>query len=229
VSNGSVYYNNATYFLITPMEPSQSPLFPKYPNQHPPTLTPQQQIPEKKESFFGEILKFTFIALVIVLPIRLFVAQPFIVSGASMDPSFETGEYLIVNQISYRVGDPERGQVAIFKYPKDESKYFIKRVIGLPGETVIIDGTSVVIKNKKYPDGFRLKEPYISPNNAKEDSLSITLKDDQYFVMGDNRAESFDSRAWGVLPRSLIIGTPFVRLFPLNRISVFPGDYQEAQ
>src|SRR5438105_1933429 len=88
--------------------------------------------PPKKESFFGEIFKFTLIALVIVLPIRFFIAQPFIVQGASMDPTFETGEYLIVDQLSYHLGNPERGQVIIFKYPKDESKYFIKRVIGLP-------------------------------------------------------------------------------------------------
>jgi signal peptidase I len=212
------------------MEPLQKSQYKPYnPIDTFPNTPPPPQQPQKKESFFGEILKFTFIALVIVLPIRLFVAQPFIVSGASMDPTFETGEYLIVNQISYRLGDPERGQVAVFKYPKDETKYFIKRVIGLPGETVIIDGTSVIIKNKNYPDGFKLKEPYISVTNQKEDTINVTLKADQYFVMGDNRAESFDSRAWGILPRDLIIGTPFIRLFPFNRMSVFPGDYQEAQ
>ncbi len=211
------------------MEPLQNSNYKPYNPIYNPTPTPQPPQPQKKESFFGEIIKFTFIALLIVLPIRLFVAQPFIVSGASMDPTFETGEYLIVNQISYRLGDPERGEVAVFKYPKDETKFFIKRVIGLPGETVIIDGTSVVIKNKKYPDGFKLKEPYISPTNAKEDTVNITLKADQYFVMGDNRAESFDSRSWGVLPRSMIIGTPFIRLFPVTKVSVFPGDYQEAQ
>jgi signal peptidase I len=129
----------------------------------PPSLQPQP----KKENFFGEIAKFTIVALLVVLPIRLFIAQPFIVSGASMDPTFETGQYLIVDQLSYHVGNPDRGQVIIFKYPKDETKYFIKRVIGLPGETVIIDGTSVIIKNKQHPDGFKLIEPYISLNNRK--------------------------------------------------------------
>ncbi len=94
--------------------------------------------------------------LSLFFPIRLFVAQPFIVSGASMDPTFETGEYLIVDQLSYHFDDPVRGQVVIFKYPKDESKYFIKRVIGLPGETVQIEGTDVTIFNESNPDGKKL-------------------------------------------------------------------------
>ncbi|MCC2630926.1 MAG: signal peptidase signal peptidase [Candidatus Paceibacter sp.] len=201
-----------------------------YSSSHSPSHVPSQPEPvQKKESFFVEIFKFTFIALLIVLPIRLFIAQPFIVSGASMDPTFETGQYLIVDQLSYNVGEPKRGQVVIFKYPKDETKYFIKRIIGLPGETVNVNGTSVTIKNRTYPDGFKLDEPYVSLNNEKEDSLTITLKNNEYFVMGDNRRESFDSRSWGALPRSDIIGKPFVRLFPLDSISIFPGNYKEAK
>jgi signal peptidase I len=211
------------------MEPLKNSHYKPYNPIYQPTLPQQQpQIP-KKENFFSEILKFTFIALVIVLPIRLFIAQPFIVSGASMDPTFQTGEYLIVNQISYRLGNPQRGEVVVFRYPQDETKYFIKRLIGLPGETVIIDGTSVIIKNQQYPDGFTLNEPYISPTNAKEDTLTKILKADEYFVMGDNRAESFDSRSWGILPRNLIIGTPFIRLFPVTKVGVFPGDYPESK
>ncbi len=184
---------------------------------------------EKKDGFWGEIIRFTFFALIIVLPIRLFVAQPFIVSGASMDPTFETGDYLIVDQLSYHFENPERGQVVIFKYPKDETKYFIKRIIGLPGETVVMDDTSVTIKNKEYPEGFKLSEPYISLNNQKDDMMTVVLKDNQYFVMGDNRRQSSDSRSWGTLPRDLIVGTPFVRLFPLNQIGIYPGGYTETK
>ncbi len=207
-------------------------------NETQPNLNPElSQAPEvpptppqkKKEPFFTEIVKFTLLALLIVLPIRIFVAQPFIVNGASMDPSFETGEYLIVDQLSYRIGEPQRGQVVIFKYPKDTTKYFIKRVIGLPGETVELDGTHVIIKNKSNPDGFALQEPYISFKNEKEDYLQVTLKDNEYFVMGDNRRQSSDSRAWGTLPRNLIVGTPFIRLFPLERINVLPGAFKEAK
>ncbi|MES2437184.1 MAG: signal peptidase I [Patescibacteria group bacterium] len=188
-------------------------------------MNPENNNEVKKESFWGEIIKFTLFALLIVLPIRLFIAQPFIVSGASMDPAYETGEYLIVDQLSYHLNDPARGDVVIFKYPKDETKYFIKRVIGLPGDTVQIDGTQVIIFNDANPDGLKLREPYISFANEKEDSLRVTLKDDQYFVMGDNRRQSSDSRSWGTLPRELIVGTPFIRLFPLNKISVFPGEF----
>jgi signal peptidase I len=114
-------------------------------------------------------------------------------------------------------------------YPKDQTKYYIKRVIGLPGDTVVIDGTKVTIKNAANPEGFDLNEPYISFRNEKEDNMTVTLKDNQYFVMGDNRLQSSDSRAWGTLPRNLIIGTPFVRLFPFTRLSVYPGDYKDNQ
>lgn len=205
------------------MEPFNS----QAPYSSTPPSTPQQQ--PKKENFFWEIFKFTVVALAIVLPIRLFIAQPFIVSGASMDPTFATGEYLIVDQLSYHIGNPQRGQVVIFRYPKDETKYFIKRIIGLPGEKVSIKGTEVTIINKDNPQGFKLSEPYISAANEKEDDITVDLQDGQYFVMGDNRRQSFDSRSWGILPRSDIIGTPFVRLFPLDKISLFPGDFDEPK
>jgi signal peptidase I len=198
------------------------------PNTEPiPVSTDPNQEPKKKEGFWSEIIRFTLFALLIVLPIRLFIAQPFIVSGASMDPTFETGEYLIVDQLSYRIDNPKRGEVVIFKYPKDETKYFIKRIIGLPGETVELEGTKVTIKNKDNPEGFALTEPYITERNEKEDNMIVKLTDGQYFVMGDNRRQSSDSRAWGTLPRGNIIGTPFVRLFPVNKIGVFPGNNNE--
>lgn len=178
----------------------------------------------KKESFLWELIKFTVIALAIVIPIRLFIAQPFVVSGTSMDSTFHDGEYLIVNQFSYHFSDPTRGQIVIFRNPKNESVFFIKRVIGLPGETVQISGTQVIIKNSNHPDGFVLKEPYLGSTSSG--NMSITLEKDQYFVMGDNRRASSDSRSWGTLPRSDIVGTPLFRLFPINRLSLKPGDYK---
>ena len=193
-----------------------------------PSNTAESQQSSTK-GFWIEIIKFTIIALIVVMPIRLFIAQPFIVSGASMETTFETGQYLIVDQLTYHLQDPQRGQVIIFKYPKDTTKYFIKRVIGLPGETVELSGTSVIIHNKDHPDGFKLNEPYISSQYEKEDYRTIgPLPAGQYFVMGDNRLQSSDSRAWGTVPRDLIIGTPFLRLFPLNLIGIYPGGYKEA-
>lgn len=171
------------------------------------------------KSFWKELVKLALIAVVIVIPFRLYVAQPFVVDGASMDPTFHTGEYLIVDELTYHFRAPERGSVMIFKYPKDPSKYFIKRVIGLPGETVTLDHGQVSIVNAEHPEGITLTEPYIE--FPKDDSSSYVLGADEYFVMGDNRAGSADSRLWGPVPKGNIIGRPILRLWPA---SIWPGD-----
>ena len=182
--------------------------------------------PKKEGGLFGEVVRFGLLALLIVLPIRIFIAQPFIVSGESMEETFHSGEYLIVDQLSYRFEEPERGDVVIFKYPVDPSKYFIKRIIGLPGETVRISGTSITITSIDNAEGIVLEEPYI--NDMHDNPLSATtLKDDEYFVMGDNRDRSSDSRIWGTLPRENIIGRAYVRLSPFSRIELLPGAYNE--
>lgn len=184
----------------------------------------ESTVPPKKSSFLKDTAVFAIIALAVILPIRFFVAQPFIVDGSSMDPTFATNQYLIVDELSYRFESVARGDVIIFKYPNDTSKYFIKRVIGLPGETVQIEGTKVTIKNSANPQGFTLTENYIAPANFTTDHTIVTLSSSQYFVMGDNRGASFDSRAWGPLDKKYIIGRPLVRLFPLGKISLFPGE-----
>lgn len=176
-----------------------------------------------RENFFKEIFKFSLIALLIVVPIRLFIAQPFIVSGASMDPTFDSGQYLIVDQLSYRFNEPQRGEVIIFRYPKDQTKFFIKRIIGLPNETITIQGTTITVINKDNLNGFELTEPYLAAANIKRDSVRLVLSENEYFVMGDNRRASSDSRAWGPLEEELIIGRAFVRLFPISEITLFPG------
>lgn len=177
----------------------------------------------KKENFFKEIFKFALFAAIIVLPIRLFIAQPFIVSGASMDPTFANGQYLVVDQISYRFENPKRGDVIIFKYPNDKKRFYIKRIIGLPSETINIQNGRILITRK---DGTRspiTKESYINPVLDKGDLMAFTLKNDEYFVMGDNRTMSSDSRIWGAVKNTLIIGKPFLRLFPITKIGIIPG------
>ena len=184
------------------------------------------------KSFWGEVLQIIVISLVIIIPFRLYVAQPFLVSGPSMDDTFANGQYLIVDELTYQFRDPARGEVVIFRYPLDTKKYFIKRVIGLPGETIQIKSGAVTIckpdcesdKNK-----FTLAEPYVkidklSPPRPDE---TITLKTDEYFVLGDNRGVSSDSRIWGPVKKSLFTGRPFIRLIPLNQISLFPGQINE--
>ncbi len=192
------------------------------------TETHVEQKTIQVSSFFAEVIKFVLIAVFVVLPIRLYIAQPFIVSGSSMDPTFLNGEYLIVDEISYRFENPQRGDVIVFRFPQDTSKFFIKRIIGLPGETVVLDGTTARIENDAHPEGFALDEAYLV-NNSRN-SLRITLADDEYFVMGDNRPASSDSRIWGPLSKDHIIGRALVRLLPVNKFNLFPGehDYQDS-
>jgi len=175
--------------------------------------------------FVVEVVKFAVLAALIVLPIRIFIAQPFIVKGESMVPTFDDGEYLIVDEISYYAGEPKRGDVVIFRYPKDPSKYFIKRIIGLPGDTVVIEDGSVKIRAGEGSSGLTLEETYVT--HASRDNLVTTLGKGEYFVMGDNRRNSLDSRVWGALPRENIIGRAFLRLFPPDEIGVFPGAVQK--
>lgn len=160
------------------------------------------------ESFLKEVLSFGAIALLIVLPIRIFIAQPFVVSGSSMEPTFHNGEYLIVDQATYHLRGPQRGEVVIFRYPKDTSKYFIKRIIGLPGETIHISDSKVTVTE---PNGTNIDipEPYVV-NHGNGGDLDMTLEEGDYFVMGDNRPASSDSRVWGVLPREDMIGRAYV-------------------
>ena len=178
---------------------------------------------EKSENFFTELLKFIVLAVIIVVPVRLWVAQPFIVSGASMEPTFHTGQYLIIDELSYHIGDPHRGDVIIFRYPLDTSEFFIKRVIGLPGETVQISNNTVTIVQ---PDGTneKLNEPYLT-NIGDGPPMSRTLGAGEYFVMGDNRPDSSDSRVWGVVPRSDLVGHVLLRLLPLSSFGPFPGSF----
>lgn len=172
--------------------------------------------------FFWEIIKAFLIALVIIIPIRYFLIQPFFVRGASMEPTFEDGEYLIVDQLSYRFREPVRGEVIVFRYPNQPYQFFIKRIIGLPGETVRVQEGKVVIQNQKHPEGVTLDEsPYLVSDMHTGGQVNVTLQKDEYFVMGDNRAVSSDSRAWGPVPRFDVIGRTWIRAFPVDRISVF--------
>jgi len=167
----------------------------------------------KTFSFFWEIGKIALIAFVLVVGFRLFVFQPFLVRGASMEPSFHNWDYLIVDEISYRFRSPERGEVVVFKFPNDISQRYIKRIIGLPGETIKVQDGQVTISREKEKVSLDLKS-YFSLDTPG--SVQTTLGENEYFVMGDNRHYSSDSRSWGTLPGDLIIGRVFFRVFPLS-------------
>lgn len=178
----------------------------------------------------GSLVLYTLVALGLALFIRFFIAAPYIVQGASMEPTFQDLNYLIIDRVSYNLGEPHRGDVVVFDLPQNTSKALIKRIIGLPGETVIIQGNTVTIVNDAHPQGFQLEEPYVDAANfGGASNVHTTLGPDQFFVLGDNRNVSADSRVWGTLPREDIVGRVFLRLFPLGGIGVLPGsaDYSE--
>lgn len=170
-------------------------------------------------SFLFEVLKIVILALVIVIPIRYFVFQPFIVKGVSMTPAFQSGDYLIVDELSYRFRDPLRGEVIVFHYPQNPSERFIKRIVGLPFETVILQGGKIEIidefNNKEILD----ESNYISSQNWPGE-VEISLGEDEYFVLGDNRFHSLDSRKWGTLSHDYIIGRVILRAWPPNALAM---------
>lgn len=171
----------------------------------------KQQETEKKGGTW-EFIRSIVIALLIVIPIRAWVAQPFIVQGNSMVPNFHNGEYLIIDEFSYHFRRPERGEVIVFRYPRQPSQFFIKRVIGLPGDKVEIKDGSVWI------NGSPFGEAYLPQSLATAPEASTILGVDEYFVLGDNREASSDSRVWGNLKDHFIVGRTLLRLWPLTRI-----------
>jgi len=162
-------------------------------------------------AFSWEITKIVIIALVIVVPIRYFIFQPFFVKGQSMEPNFENGDYLIVDELSYRFRDPQRGEVIVFKYPQNFSQRYIKRIIGLPGETVEIEDGKVIIGDFVLNESNYLPSYLETPGEVK-----ITLAENEYFVLGDNRSVSADSRRFGPLSRENIIGRVIFRAWPFT-------------
>lgn len=161
------------------------------------------------------------ISLAIIIPVRYFLIQPFYVKGASMEPNFYDHEYLIIDELSYRLHGPERGNIVVFRYPNDPKQFFIKRVIGLPGETVEIAGGQVKIFNTQHPNGFVLDEKAYLDQDFTSTTRTVTLKNDEFFVLGDNRVASLDSRYFGPVNRSFIVGRVWLRGWPFDRWKIF--------
>ncbi len=164
-------------------------------------------------TFIWEIAKIVVIAALIVIPIRYFLFQPFFVRGQSMDPNFENGDYLIVDEISYRFRSPQRGEVIVFKSPSDSSQRFIKRIIGLPGETVEIKDGKITIYKEGVPQVLNESE-YLFSGVSTLGDINVTLSENEYFVLGDNRDFSYDSRRFGSFSKDRIIGRVILRAWP---------------
>lgn len=169
-------------------------------------------------SFFWESAKVIILAFLIVAPIRMFVFQPFLVSGASMEPNLHSGDYLIVDELSYRFREPSRGEVVVFQFPLSPSQRYIKRIIGLPGETVEVKDGKVIVYDANKAVVLN-EQTYLPLSRQTPGNSKVSLKENEYFVLGDNREFSSDSRAWGILKEQYIIGRALVRLLPLTAIA----------
>lgn len=177
---------------------------------------------EKNTHQLAEFLLWAAIALGLVFfVIKPFIIQPFYVKGASMEPNFFDGQYLVVDELSYRFNAPTRGEVIVFRYPYDTTQYYIKRIIGLPGELVEIKDSKIIIYNKDNPNGFTLTEDYILSKEIPGSNIQKNLGEDEYFVLGDHRTASSDSRFWGALNKKFIVGKAWLRLWPPQTLEVF--------
>ena len=173
-------------------------------------------------SFLWETIKVVVISLAIIIPIRYYLIQPFYVKGASMEPSFHDHEYLIIDEISYRFNSPQRGDIVVFRYPKNPSEYFIKRVIALPGENIRIQDGQIYIRPVAGDEEYLLDESaYLLKGTKTSAETNLLLEGDEFFVMGDNRSASLDSRAFGPIHYSDIVGRTWLRGWPLDKITVF--------
>ena len=172
-------------------------------------------------AFIWETAKIVLISLAIIVPIRYYLVQPFFVKGESMLPNFQDKDYIIVDKLSYRLSEPRRGDVVIFRYPRDPQEYFIKRIIALPGETILIHKGKIIIYNELFPNGGELDESLYLPKGLEPQLCSIQmpyrLDQNEFFVMGDNRDHSSDSRCWGPVNESFLSGRAWLRLWPLEQ------------
>lgn len=175
-----------------------------------------KQALERYLRFIWEVAKVVAISLAIIIPVRYFLIQPFYVKGASMEPNFHNYEYLIIDEISYRFDSPARGDVVVLRNPRQDSQFFIKRVIGLPGEVVEIKERGVYVNGEKLDESAYLADDVETFGNQE-----VQLHDNQYFVMGDNRNESLDSRIFGPISPDRIVGRAWLRAWPFNRFDHF--------
>lgn len=185
-----------------------------------------------------ELIQFVVTVLALFFFIRIFIGQPFIVDGTSMSPNFETGQFLIIDKLTYHFKNPERGDVIVFKYTKNRpvvtsrvrefltpNTYFIKRVVGLPGEHVTV-ANGVTTITSVSGEQITYSEPFVEYTDSVK-TADMKLTDDEYFVMGDNRAESYDSRSWGALKAEDVEGRAFIRVFPFKNAGLFPAGLKD--
>ncbi|NUM25720.1 MAG: signal peptidase I [Candidatus Buchananbacteria bacterium] len=195
-------------------------------NHYPAYLEDDLSVGKQAAIFVWEIFKVVVISLAIIIPVRYYLIKPFYVKGASMEPTFYDHEYLIINELSYHLGSPVRGDAVVFKYPMDPTQYFIKRVIGLPGETVKIADGEVTIINSANPQGVTLDERYLDSTAKTIGDIEVTLGPDEYYLLGDNRLASLDSRVFGPVKEDFIVGKTLFRGWPISRAGLITNNLE---
>lgn len=170
-------------------------------------------------SFIWEVVKIVAISLAIIIPIRYFLIQPFYVIGASMEPNFADYNYLIIDELTFRFQEPQRGEVVVLRNPQNRSEFFIKRVIGLPGDTVRIEQGKVYVNDAILDESAYLADDVVT--SSFNGYQTITLNNDEYFVVGDNRTHSLDSRRFGPVHKSSIVGRVWIRAWPFNQFTIY--------
>ncbi len=166
----------------------------------------------------AELIKIVCVVAIVVWLVQYFLFRPFTVKGASMEPNYETRQYLIIDKITYRFNEPQRGDVVVLRRNDDTREYFLKRVVALPGERIRIQHGKVTIYDTAHPDGVILDEhTYLDPSVSTNGELVMTMGSDEYFVLGDNRPVSQDSRIIGPIKRADIVGRVWLRGWPLDK------------
>lgn len=163
-----------------------------------------------------QIAKGVDILLILGLLFRSFILQPFLVEGSSMEPNFHNREFLLVDRISYKFNQPQRGQVIIFKFPKNPSEDYIKRIIGVPGDNIKVEAGQVYVNGNIISQDFLPDGAQTNVSSSRSNSLELTLNQNEFFVMGDNRDNSSDSREWGIVPQANLIGRAWFIVYPFN-------------
>ncbi|MBI4098494.1 MAG: signal peptidase I [Candidatus Magasanikbacteria bacterium] len=169
-----------------------------------------------------EFIKVAVLAGITIGAVRYFIFKPFIVHGASMAPNFYENEYLIIDEISYRFKEPARGDIVVLRNPRKEEEFFLKRVIAMPGERVVVRDSQVFLAKDKDATLIVLQESYIPSREFTPGTVDVTLGDNEYYVLGDNRDASLDSRIFGPIPGENIVGRVLLRGFPFDRAQRFP-------
>jgi signal peptidase I len=188
---------------------------------HSPSSRPLDGDDKTTKEIVLELLKLVVLAVSTIVIIRHFLFKPFYVKGASMEPNFFDHEYLVIDELSYRLREPARGDVVVFRYPNDPKEFFLKRIIGLPGERIKIAEGTITIYNSAHPEGKELHESYLPTDLFTIGEETAVIGENEYYVMGDNRSNSFDSRRFGAVNKSAIVGRAWFRGWPFSRIEKF--------